>query len=625
MPSLTKLIVQSGAQKGQSFPVGDNMTLGRDPSNSIVLQDQRVSRQHCEIWKENDNYKIRDLNSKNGTFVNNIRAKETILLSNSIIKIGDTALLFRAQEEKTTDEISLLSPKTKQTVILSKLPSSKTQELRPELLEKLSSDKAIKNLSTIYHVSSVIYSIREIDKLLEKVLELIFKTLPAERGVIFLYDDEDMELKPRTSYTEGGVSKNTIKVSFSIVNEAFNERVSILSADAVSDKRFDAKKSIMREAIRSAMCVPILTHDKRFGVIYLDTQTQANAFNEDAMSLISAISSQVAIAIENIYFHKDLEKTAVTLHDEIKQEYNMIGVSKEIKEVFAQISRVAQTNSTVLISGESGTGKELVARAIHYNGPRSNKPFICINCTALPETLIESELFGHEKGAFTGAYAAKPGQFELANGGTILLDEIGEMPTGSQMKLLRVLEENKVRRIGGTRDIPVYVRVIAASNKNLDKAVENNTFREDLYYRLKVINIQIAPLRERKEDIQPLIEYFLNQFKTKTTYPVKGLSPEAIETMKKYQWPGNVRQLKNCLERGIIMCKKEFIEPKDLDLMPCEIPTEEKSKPRTIADVEKEHIIKTLAELNGNKTKAAEVLGIRRSTLYEKLKLYSIE
>lgn len=619
------LIVQNGPEKGHSFPLQDKTTLGRDPTNTIQLSDQRISRQHCQIWRDGINYKIRDLNSKNGTYVNNLLITEAALLPGDLIQIGETVLTFHFRAQKPSEDILLVSPDIKQTMIVHKLPTKAVRELDPQLLMKLGQEKTIQDLTTLYHVSFSIYTIRDIDKLLERVLELIFKAVPAERGVILLFDSELSSLQARASRLREGEPKGEIKISSTIVNEAFKENIALLTKDAISDKRFDAKRSIIQETIRSAMCIPIGTRDKTFGVIYLDTKTKTAEFSENTLRLLTAIANQVAIAIENVNFHKELELGANTLQKELKQVYNMVGVSNEMKEIFNQIAKVTTTDSTVLITGESGTGKELVARAIHYNSPRSNKPFVCINCTALPETLIESELFGHEKGAFTGAYITKPGQFELADAGTIFLDEIGEMPFPSQMTLLRVLEEHKVRHVGGTKDIPTNVRVLAASNKDLEKAVKDGKFREDLFYRLKVIHIYIAPLRERKEDIALLAQYYFEKFKPNTTHPIKGFTPEALQLMEEYSWPGNVRQLKNCIERAMVMGRKDLIGPKDLDLIPQEMTAPEKAGLPTLAEIEKAHIIKALRITGGNKTQTADALGIQRSTLYEKIKSYNIE
>ena len=619
------LIVQKGPEKGHSYPLGPQNTIGRDPSNTICFSDRLISRHHCQILKQGNHYQIMDQNSKNGTYVNHLFVKKTTLAPGDSIQIGNTVLTYLPQGKTLSENIALVSTDPKQTVIIHKLPREIVSELQSHLVTKLVHEKTIQDLSALYHVSFSIYTIRNIDRLLNRVLELIFKAIPAERGVILLFDPKSSSLQPRASYLKDSQDKDQIKISSTIVNEAYRENTALLIRDALTDKRFDTKKSILRESIRSAMCIPLSTQKKNFGVIYLDTKILTNVFDEDTLRLVTAISNQVAIAIENIYFHQELEKEASILHRELKQVYNMVGVSPQMKNIFSMIQKIAPTDSTVLITGESGTGKELVARALHYNNPRIKKPFICVNCTAIPETLIESELFGHEKGAFTGAYTTKPGQFELASGGTIFLDEIGEMPPASQIKLLRVLEENKVRHVGGTRDIPVDVRVIAASNKVLDQEISSGSFREDLYYRLKVMDIFIPPLRERKEDIPLLAHYYLEHFKSKMALTVKEFSPEALKSMERYHWPGNVRQLKNSIERAVVMGKGKCIEPADLNLESLQISAATEKPFPTIAEMEKEHIIKALQISDGNKTKAAQLLDIRRSTLYEKIKLYDIK
>ncbi|MBI5181545.1 MAG: sigma-54-dependent Fis family transcriptional regulator [Nitrospirae bacterium] len=313
----------------------------------------------------------------------------------------------------------------------------------------------------------------------------------------------------------------------------------------------------------------------------------------------------------------------------------IIGRSKKIKEILETVLRIAPTDATVLISGESGTGKELIANAIHQKSKRSDKPFIKVNCAALTETLLESELFGHEKGAFTGAISKKEGRFELADKGTIFLDEIGDMSPATQAKVLRVLQEREFERVGGTKTLKVDVRVIAATNKELDKEVKAGRFRDDLYYRLNVVTVHMPSLRERREDVIPLVNHFLRYYKEKNNKPIKGIHPEAISLMQNYNWPGNVRELENAIERAVIMSRGEYIVPSDLPIAIQSYPSFDspliKGGQRgveagaSIKDVEKNLIVKTLNETNGNRTKAAKLLGITRRTLLNKIKEYKLQ
>ena len=300
---------------------------------------------------------------------------------------------------------------------------------------------------------------------------------------------------------------------------------------------------------------------------------------------------------------------------------DIVGKGKEMKEVFGILEKVSKTDATILITGETGTGKELVAKAIHENSNRSKKPFVVIDCSAIARNLIESELFGHEKGAFTGAVSARQGAFEAANGGTIFLDEIGELESEMQPRLLRVLEAREIKRVGSTSIIPVDVRIIAATNRDLSAEIKKNRFREDLFYRLSVINISLPQLKDRKDDIPLLIDYFI---KTNKARKVKGVAKETLNILINYSWPGNVRELRNVIERAIALGASDYIEPKDLILLkPSEKQTADLSG-KTLEEIEKSAIIQTLKAHKGNKTTTAKALGIAYSTLFEKMKKYGI-
>ncbi|MEK6680709.1 MAG: sigma-54 dependent transcriptional regulator [Nitrospirota bacterium] len=342
----------------------------------------------------------------------------------------------------------------------------------------------------------------------------------------------------------------------------------------------------------------------------------------DIQELKHAITGAIAETKKEIVAEKDFQ--------------GIIARGKAMKEIFETVMKIAPTDATVLISGESGTGKELIANAIHQKSKRLDKPFIKVNCAALTETLLESELFGHEKGAFTGAISKKEGRFELADKGTIFLDEIGDMSPATQAKVLRVLQEQEFERVGGTKTLKVDVRVIAATNKELDKEIKTGRFRDDLFYRLNVVTIHMPSLRKRMEDIIPLSDHFLRHYKEKNNKTIKGLHPEALSLMQSYNWPGNIRELENAIERAVIMSRGEYILPSDLPIaiqsaLPSDSPLSKGGQRgvdvdagKSIKDVEKSLIVKTLNETNGNRTKAAEILGITRRTLLNKIKEYKI-
>ncbi len=322
------------------------------------------------------------------------------------------------------------------------------------------------------------------------------------------------------------------------------------------------------------------------------------------------------------------------LHQELQERYNfsgIVGTSQGMQRVFEMASSVAASNASVLISGESGTGKELIARSIHFSSLRKEKPFIVLNCAALSEGVLESELFGHEKGAFSGAVATKKGRFELAHEGTLFIDEVGEMSANAQVKLLRVIQEHEFERVGGTRTLPADVRIVAATNKNLEAEVKAGHFREDLYYRLNVINLHLPPLRERREDIEPLARHFLRKYALETGKKVTDLSPRALTCLLGYEWPGNVRELQNVIERAVVLAKGSTVTPRDFpqgvhggDEICLQLPERGGSLTDILEDLERQLIIQTLRKEQGSQTRTADILGIKRTTLRYKMEKYRL-
>jgi Nif-specific regulatory protein len=339
---------------------------------------------------------------------------------------------------------------------------------------------------------------------------------------------------------------------------------------------------------------------------------------------LTAISSVAALAVENARYVESLESENRRLQAEISIEHSMIGESPRMREVYQFIARVAATDSTVLIRGESGTGKELVARAIHENSPRAGKPFVAINCAAITETLLESELFGHEKGAFTGATAQKRGKLEIANGGTVFLDEVAEISSHIQAKLLRVIQERQFERVGGTRPIQVDIRLLAATNQDLEAAMQAKTFRQDLYYRLNVVSITMPPLRDRREDIPLLANYFVARYGEKCKRRLNGISPEARLSMMNYDWPGNVRELENTIERAVVLGSSEVIRLEDLPepVLEVENPPGVTSGPyhEAIQEFKKQVIVKAIEQARGNYTEAAKLLDLHPNYLHRLIK-----
>jgi transcriptional regulator with GAF, ATPase, and Fis domain len=371
--------------------------------------------------------------------------------------------------------------------------------------------------------------------------------------------------------------------------------------------------------VHSLLCVPLLNLDKAIGLIYLDTANPEVRFSEDDLHLVTAIAGVAAMAIESARQVEWLGSENRRLRAEVNLDHDMVGDSAAMREIYQLIERVAVSNSTVLIYGESGTGKELAARAIHRNSPRRDHPFVAINCAALTETLLDSEMFGHERGAFTGAIAQKRGQLEMANGGTIFLDEMGEISPALQAKLLRVLQERDFMRVGGMRSMPLDIRVVAATNKNLHKATKDGTFREDLYYRLNVVSITMPPLRDHKEDIPLLAGYFAAKCAEKCNRRVLGISPDAGTLLTQYDWPGNIRELENAVERAVVLGSSGMILPEDLPETLHETPAlsmRSSTYHEAVRQLKRQLILTAMDQSEGKITEAARLLGVHSNYLH---------
>ncbi|UCF65289.1 MAG: sigma-54-dependent Fis family transcriptional regulator [bacterium] len=475
-------------------------------------------------------------------------------------------------------------------------------------------------------ISQDINSMKDTAVLLDKVMDIAMGTLAAERGFIILKShssDHQFDL-----VTARNISQETIssirELSSSVVNKVIKEGKSILTLDAQTDDRFSGAQSIIMQKIRSVICAPLKKDDQLIGAIYMDTRSGSDQFDEDSLKFLEAFTIQAAIAIENSRIMEKLESENKQLKKQVALSQlfpEIIGKSPSISRILEMIRDVADSNATILIEGESGTGKELVARALHFNSKRKEKTFIPIFCGSLAENLLESELFGHRKGSFTGAFENKAGLFEEAHGGTLFLDEIGDISKTIQTKLLRVIQEGEVKRVGESAIRKVDVRILSATNKNLQEEVEAGNFREDLFYRLNVINFKMPPLRERREDIPLLVNHFLSVFTEKNKKHVSGFSKEAYNFLMEYSWPGNIRELENTIERAVILTREKEITPELLQL--------KRSKPemvigRPLKEVEKYVVLQTLEQSNNNRTKAAEVLGVSRRWLQYQLKNWGI-
>ncbi len=497
--------------------------------------------------------------------------------------------------------------------------SDKTLELRPQDSVYLKEEKLLaapppialmaRDLAAFFRISNAIGDIRDLDLLKRRLLELIGEVVPAERGAIVLAGETPEEPDSVYGWRRGEPGDKSVPIDRSLVRKALRESEAILAQEEPRQGQF-----------RSVLCLPLTAGERVLGAVYLESGREGVRFDEEQLQFLSAISGILGAALENTRNIAWLERENRRLRTGQAIKHEMIGSSPAMQKVYRFIAKVAPSESTVLIRGESGTGKELAARAIHMNSPRAERPFLAINCAALTETLLESELFGHEQGAFTGATRRKRGKLELADGGTLFLDELGDLALGLQAKLLRVLQESEFERVGGTATIRVDIRLIAATNKCLEEAMRAATFREDLYYRLNVVAAVMPPLRERAEDIPLLANHFALKHGGKSNRRILGVSPEAEECMLNYSWPGNVRELENAVERAVVLGAGEFIELDDLPETVIESAPSSRGYPQgyhqAVRQFKRELLLKALRQAGGNFSKASRILGIHPNYLH---------
>ncbi|HEY0724185.1 MAG TPA: sigma 54-interacting transcriptional regulator, partial [Pyrinomonadaceae bacterium] len=495
-----KLIALSGPARGTSFALTeDEVSIGREPANGIRVDDDSVSRRHCVFRRENGSFRVVDLESYNGTFVNGVPVREQALNHGDQIAVGKVVFLFLLDETEavaTGNAVELNDEELKNFSTV-RLEWKDALYLKPaDVVAALPENARIaRDLNALLKISNWLSTVRELAQLQDTLLQTLLDTIPAERAALLLVKESSEVIVAAHALAGKSETQQPIGISRSVVERVRRDGAAMLCVDISQDEVIRDAESLVAAQVRSLICVPLVIRERVAGLIYLDSNHPETKLDEGHLQFLTAIGSIAAVAIENVQHLESLQSENQRLHEAIKLEHNMIGESPRMREVYRFIERIAPANATILIRGESGTGKELVAHAIHNNSERANKEFVAINCAVLSETLLESELFGYEKGAFTGAVAQKRGRLEVADGGTLFLDEVGELTPATQAKLLRVLQERQFERVGGTRTIEVDVRIIAATNRDLEAAIKEGTFRQDLYYRLNVISLTLPALR----------------------------------------------------------------------------------------------------------------------------------
>lgn len=492
--------------------------------------------------------------------------------------------------------------------------------------------KTTSTIDRLHEISTWISSVQDLDQLLELIIETATRMMQAKASSLLLLDEKTRRLyfKVATGEKKEEVRQYEISLGQGIAGLVAEKGEPLLIPDVKKDSRWYKKISESTGFdTRSIACVPMKMNGTIIGVMEIIDKEDGSAIQTEDMKLLTVFAELASLAINNAKKIAEVRKENKDLKEELSLKYQIIGESGALKKVITDAFKVANSKTSTLITGASGTGKELLARLIHRAGPRKDKPLIVLNCAALPDTLLEAELFGHEKGAFTGAMARKIGKFELADGGTLFLDEIGEMSPGMQAKLLRVLQEGVFYRVGGNAPISVDVRVISATNRDILEGVGEGRFREDLYYRLNVVQIQMPPLRERKEDVPLLADYFVNLFKKEKGAPNLGVSKDAMDKMIAYDWPGNVRELRNAIERAVVMGNGREILPEDLPIVGSKSAKSGLEVGLTLKAAvnafKREFITLNLKHTSGNRTEAAKIMDVQRTYLSRMISKYELQ
>ena len=655
------IVVENGHQK--VLEIGQKITtLGRSHENTVEIDDISSSRLHCQIErKEGGGYEIVDLKSRNGTVVNGVLVLRKELRPGDCIEIGKTQVFFEHISQEYADETIDLTT----DYFLEPLEGLEEEDQ----LSMLKSEREI--FLKLMEINRNLNSKVVLDDLLALVVDTVVEVTSAERGFFLLVNDEELEVRAARNMDGEAVKDAQLKFCKGIAEDTITSRKPISSDDAMNDRRLRDIEAVKELNLKSVLCVPVSSGDSALGAIYLDNRFDENAFTGNHLRWLEMVAHQASVAIcnahlftENCRRSEDLEQAQRRLEQantqleenvmkktlqleeaiklipddqpvEFKYDYSkIITRSPKMFEIFRVLDKVTDSAVPVLILGESGTGKELVAAAIHCNGPRGEKEFVSENCAAIPMNLMESEFFGHVKGAFTGATSDKKGLFAVADKGTLFLDEIADMPADMQTKLLRVLQEGEIRMVGGKDVVHVDVRVISATNKDIFDMVGKQEFREDLLYRINVITINLPPLRERREDIPLLVDFFLERIAARSGDEKKAIDQDTFQLMYQYDWPGNIRELENEIERLSALCDgvidSHLLSP-NIQANGNKSGVTLNGKPlkdivaRTGGDVESQVIHSALVDTNWKKSRTAEALGISRPTLDAKILKYALK
>ena len=609
-----RLVAICGPMAGDVIPLGpEGLRIGRDASNDVCLPDPALSRAHCTIAASSGTWRVFDSQSSNGTFVNGVQVAERELNDGDRIGLGASEFLFIRPTVPPVIEERLETA--------TRLPIEDSHYFR-QAAEP--SSRTERDLRLLLKISASLSRLKTQDQLWGQLFELLSESLAAEQFTIVVVGEDGETRIVDARHLTGAPS---MPVIHTVITEALQQRAALLTCGTGREDSQHARPVASADR-GSILCAPMVVRDRSLGALYFSA-IHAEAFGAEDLQFATAVATVAAIALDNLRYLSWLDRERSRLQEDLERDHNLVGRSAAMRRIYSVVAKVAQSDATVLITGETGTGKELVARAIHLNGIRAKRPFVAINCAALTESLLESELFGHERGAFTGAVTQKKGKLEVADGGTVFLDEIGELAPALQSKLLRALEVGEFERVGGTRPVRVDIRLLSATNRNLTDEIRAGRFRTDLYHRINVVKIHMPPLRERREDIPTLASHFVERLGRKAGRPLRGIAPEALQYLVEHEWPGNVRELENTIERAIVLGASDYIVPDDLPETLLQVmPANDVESPRfhrVVRQAKVDVIRSAFREAQSSYTEAARLLGLHPNYLHRLIRSLDIK
>ena len=590
MPSL-KWILPEG--RPRVFAIYKRVTsIGQGGANDVSIDSKSLREYHAQVVFDGRDFSVAGVDPDSEILVNGKRKRRSKIFHNDRLMLGDAELVFSLYDESSAPEGDEVPSHAAELVGMVRL-----SDFNRRLLE-----------------------IRAVPEQIEALLDAVIDVTNADKGFVILLEDGETRIAAARNVDRENVPDAVTQLSDSILQRCIETRQPLIVSDAVNDTMFRSSKSVLNLQLSSVMVAPLIAQGQLLGLIYVGNDNVVNLFEQASLEVLTVFAGQASLIIQNAILLDQLTSDRDRMADELQAQRfgDIIGSCASLLEVFRKVEKVAATDINVLITGETGTGKELIAREVHRRSNRADGPFVVVNCGAIPENLMESELFGHVRGAFTGAVATRPGSFQTADKGTLFLDEIGELPLALQVKLLRALQERVVVKVGDTKPQPVDIRIVAATNRNLEESTKEGSFREDLYYRLNVVNLHLPPLRERGDDVVVIAKFLLKKYDAEFGGKVKGFTPRALQAMRQYDWPGNVRQLENRIKKAIVLADKTLIGPEDLDL------GEEASRtavPLSQAREEftRRYILEVLERNGGNRTRAAKQLGVDPRTVFRYL------